>query len=83
MNRLNRILPLIIKPSYYLSVCCIIKDENSYHKEKINRGRTDSDTIKRKMDDFHYHDAPSNAIVDTTICDILKEINNEAAVRNK
>lgn len=33
MKRLSRVLPFFIRSSYYISVCCIIKDENSYLKE--------------------------------------------------
>ncbi|PAW92674.1 hypothetical protein CKK33_03855 [Mucilaginibacter sp. MD40] len=76
----NEISPLSVNKIQVNHYYCRSLDE---YQEKIKRGRADSDTIKRKMDDFYYHDGPSNAIMDTSICDILKKIDSKSSVNDR
>ncbi|WP_019945201.1 glycosyltransferase family 2 protein [Dyadobacter beijingensis] len=45
-----------------------------YH-QKVARGNADTKR-KRKLEEFHNHDRDANAVVDTTILDILKRLEN-------
>lgn len=36
LSLVGRLFPSLIKPKYYLSICCIVKDENSYLEEWMN-----------------------------------------------
>jgi hypothetical protein len=42
--------------------------------DKIKRGRADDGLISRKLDDFHKHDALSNAVRDIEICDLIDQL---------
>lgn len=48
------------------------------YQEKIKRGRSDNDSIKRAMTDFHHHDDESNIVKDTTILEIAEQLKNKA-----
>lgn len=46
------------------------------YEAKIKRGRSDDGEIKRKFEDFHRHDEPSNCVKDTVICELLESRSN-------
>lgn len=46
------------------------------YEQKIKRGRSDDGEIKRKLEDFHAHNEPSNCVRDTIICELFKSRSN-------